>query len=86
MPIKVSDPAKDKKPKRYEETLDVPELDPSGAPTGNMLKVRRIAADPAIYQDREQWKEKRLQELEAAGVSEVTVVRGSDDDVIGLQW
>jgi len=99
MALKVIDAIKEKKPKAYEETVQVDELDERGLPTGRKTEVPKVAYFN-VYQDRERWLDGRLVELEieeideldASGnptgrklkASQVRVQRGSLDDVIGI--
>jgi len=84
MAIKVTDPIKRKKPKRYEEYDEVDELGADGMPTGRKIKVYRVAGHNLMV-ERENWLNSRLKELEAdPEIGEVIVQRGKYDDVIGI--
>jgi len=100
MAIKINDQLKDKTRKRFEEEDEVDEIGANGLPTGRKLKIPRVALHQ-VYREREEWLRGRLQELETqefnelddfgnptgnkVRAKEVTVIRGREDDVIGIQ-
>jgi len=85
--FKLIDRAAAKGTKRFQEKLSVAEVDTEGKPTGKTLEVPKISGPVAQYEEREKWLKEELAELEKlpdADKLTVTVLRGSDDDVIGI--
>jgi hypothetical protein len=71
---------------KYQDVAEVDELDPKGEPTGKKLAIRNVPLPLEVCQEREAWLAAKLEALKSdPNVHQVKVLRGSYDDVIGIE-